>query len=186
MQAAIDAAHMRGVRVTTHAYATSAIADAVLDEKTAIEMARRGTFLSPTLMVYQPPRSDARTAAAAASGAPQMSDRAIRLAIRHGVRIAFDTDVGVGWPHGSNAREFPLLVAAGLTPMQAIAAATTSAAESLGLANDVGRIAPGRVADLVALEADPLADVAALQRVDFVMKSGRIARRDGRMLPAER
>lgn len=198
MQAAIDAAHMRGVRVTTHAYATSAIADAVragvdavehgigLDEKTAIEMARRGTFLSPTLMVYQPPRSDARTAAAASAGAPQMSDRAIRLAIRHGVRIAFGTDVGVGWPHGSNAREFALLVAAGLTPLQAIAAATTGAAESVGLAEEIGRIAPGRVADLVALETDPLADVAALQRVDFVMKSGRIAKRDGRMLPAER
>ncbi len=199
MQATVEAAHMRNVRVTTHAYATSAIADAVragvdsvehgigLDEKTAIEMAKRGTFFVPTLMVYNPParNRDARTALVAAFGANEQSQRAIKLAMKHGVRIAFGTDVGVGWPHGSNIREFTLLVQAGLTPLQAIAAATTSAAENLGLGSEVGSIATGKSADLIAVAGDPLADIATLERVEFVMKSGRIAKQAGRMLPAD-
>ncbi len=201
MKAAIDAAHMRGVRVTTHAYAPSAIADAVragvdsvehgigLDEKTAIEMARRGTFLSPTLMVFSPPApagaAPRSMQAAAAAAAADQSQRAMALALKHGVRIAFGTDTGVGWPHGANAREFALLVAAGLTPLQAIASATTTAAENFGLAAEIGSLAPGKLADLVAVEGDPLSDIGALQRVDFVMKSGRIAKQAGRMLAPE-
>jgi imidazolonepropionase-like amidohydrolase len=201
MKAAIDAAHMRGVRVTTHAYAAAAIADAVragvdsvehgigLDEKTAIEMARRGTFLSPTLMVFDPPAPPGaapRTLqASAAAAAADQSRRAMALALKHGVRIAFGTDTGVGWPHGSNAREFALLVGAGLTPLQAIAAATTVAAENFGLAGEIGSLEAGKLADLVAVVGDPLSDVAVLQRIDFVMKSGRIARQAGRMLAAE-
>lgn len=198
MRAAVEAAQMRGIRVTTHAYAASAIADAVrsgvnsvehgigLDDATAQEMARRGTYFVPTLMVYQPPRSDARTSMAASAGAPEMSQRAIQRAIRHGVPIAFGTDAGVGWPHGANAREFQLLVTAGLTPSQALATATTAGAANLGLGDQIGRIAPGFLADIIAVRADPLADPAALETVDFVMKSGRIAKRDGAMLPAER
>lgn len=150
MRAAVDAAHMRGLRITTHAYATRAIADAVR------------------------------------AGAPEMSQRAMARAVRYGVPIAFGTDTGVGWPHGSNAREFQLLVTAGLTPAQALATATTSGAANLGLGDQIGRIAPGYVADIIALRADPLADPAALENVDFVMKSGRVAKQDGAMLPAER
>ncbi|MEZ5459429.1 MAG: amidohydrolase family protein [Steroidobacteraceae bacterium] len=198
MRAAVDAAHMRGVRITTHAYAASAIADAVragvdsvehgigLDDATAQEMAKRGTYFVPTLMVYQPPQRDARASMAASAGAPEMSQRAIQRAIRHGVPLAFGTDTGVGWPHGSNAREFQLLITAGLTPMQALATATTAGAANLGLDQEIGRVAPGFVADIIALRADPLADVAALGQVDFVMKSGRLAKQDGAMLPAER
>jgi imidazolonepropionase-like amidohydrolase len=201
MKAAVDAAHMRGVRVTTHAYAPSAIADAVragvdsvehgigLDEKTAIEMARRGVFLSPTLMVFDPPTAAGAAPrsmqAAAAAAAADQSRRAFALALRHGVRIAFGTDTGVGWPHGANAREFTLLVGAGLTPLQAIASATTTAAENFGLAGEIGSLAPGKYADLVAVDGDPLSDVGVLQRIDFVMKSGRIAKQAGRMLAPE-
>jgi len=198
MRAAVDAAHMRGLRITTHAYATRAIADAVragvdsvehgigLDDATAQDMAKRGTYFVPTLMVYQPPRSDARSSMAASAGAPEMSQRAMARAVRHGVPIAFGTDTGVGWPHGSNAREFQLLVTAGLTPAQALATATTAGAANLGLGDQIGRIAPGYVADIIAIKADPLANAAALEDVDFVMKSGRIAKQDGMMLPAER
>lgn len=198
MRAAVDAAHMRGVRITTHAYATSAIADAVragvdsvehgigLDDATAQEMAKRGTYFVPTLMVYQPPRRDARASMAASAGAPEMSQRAIQRAIRHGVPLAFGTDTGVGWPHGSNSREFQLLIAAGLTPAQALATATTAGAANLGLENEIGRIAPGYLADIIALRADPLADISALEQVDFVMKSGRIAKQAGAMLAGER
>jgi imidazolonepropionase-like amidohydrolase len=198
MRAVVEAARMRGIRVTTHAYASSAIADAVrsgvdsvehgigLDDATAQEMAKRGTYFVPTLMVYQPPRSDARSSMAASAGAPEMSQRAMQRAIRFGVPIAFGTDTGVGWPHGSNAREFQLLTAAGLTPMQALATATTAGAANLGLDKEIGRIAPGFVADIIAVKADPLANPAALESIDFVMKSGRIAKQDGAMLPAER
>jgi imidazolonepropionase-like amidohydrolase len=202
MKAAIDAAHMRNVKVTTHAYATSAIADAVragvdsvehgigLDEDTAREMAKRGTFFIPTLMVYNPPPPNAGQTPVPqnpmARSSQSMSNRAMKIAIKHKVKIAFGTDAGVGSPHGSNAYEFKLLVDAGLTPLQAIATATTTAAESLGITDQAGRITAGASADLVAVTADPLSDVTALQTVDFVMKSGRVAKQNGQMLPAER
>ena len=115
-----------------------------------------------------------------------MSKHAIATAIKHKVKIAFGTDAGVGSPHGTNAYEFNLLVASGLTTMQAIATATTTGAENLGAADQVGSIKVGAVADLIALTADPLTDVTALQAVDFVLKSGRVAKQGGQMLPAER
>jgi imidazolonepropionase-like amidohydrolase len=93
------------------------------------------------------------------------------------VRIAFGTDSSVS-PHGQNAREFGLLVRAGLSPLEAIQAATVNAADHLGIAAEAGTIAAGRPADIVAVAGDPLRDVAALERVGFVMRGGRIYRRD--------
>jgi imidazolonepropionase-like amidohydrolase len=140
-------------------------------------------------MVFDPPTAAGAAPrsmqAAAAAAAADQSRRAFALALRHGVRIAFGTDTGVGWPHGANAREFTLLVGAGLTPLQAIASATTTAAENFGLAGEIGSLAPGKYADLVAVDGDPLSDVGVLQRIDFVMKSGRIAKQAGRMLAPE-
>ncbi len=198
MKAAVDAAHMRGLKVTTHAYATAGIKDAVragvdsvehgigVDEETARAMAARGVYMVPTLMVFEP----VATAASAtnrppASGSLALSLQAFRRARAAGVRIAFGTDTGVANPHGSNGWEFARLVAAGMTPMEAVASATTVAAEMFGLDKDVGAVAPGFLADLIALKADPLADVAALRGPDFVMKGGRIAKRNGQMVPAE-
>jgi imidazolonepropionase-like amidohydrolase len=96
-------------------------------------------------------------------------------AVRAGVRVAFGSDAGV-YPHGWNGRQFRHMVEWGLTPLQAIAAATSSAAELLGWQDRVGRVAPGLYADLIAVRGDPLADVTELERVRFVMKGGAVVK----------
>ena len=97
-----------------------------------------------------------------------------RRAIAAGVKIAFGTDTGVS-KHGDNAQEFALMVAAGMTPAQAIKAATVGAAEALDRPG-LGRIAPGLAADIIAVDGDPLVDVRELEDVDFVMKAGQIVK----------
>lgn len=96
-------------------------------------------------------------------------------AVEAGVRIAYGTDAGV-FPHGANARQFAYMVRYGMSPMQAIQAATTSAAELMGASADVGAVAPGRFADLIAVAGDPLADISVLERVDHVIKGGTLVR----------
>jgi imidazolonepropionase-like amidohydrolase len=96
-----------------------------------------------------------------------------RRAHAGGVKIAFGTDSGVS-AHGDNAQEFALLVRAGMTPLQAIQAATVNAAAHLQLSNEIGTLAPGKAADLIAVRGDPLRDVTALQTVSFVMKDGKV------------
>jgi imidazolonepropionase-like amidohydrolase len=97
-----------------------------------------------------------------------------RRALNAGVKIAFGTDAG-GFDWGINpAIEFPFMVKYGMTSIQAVRAATSTAAELLGMQNDVGTIAPGKYADLVAVKGDPLADIALLQKIDFVMKGGEV------------
>ena len=87
--------------------------------------------------------------------------------------MAFGTDAGV-YPHGDNARQFKYMVQYGMTPMQAIQSATVNAADLLGWSEKVGSIAPGRFADLVAVNGDPLKDVTLLEKVSFVMKDGKV------------
>jgi imidazolonepropionase-like amidohydrolase len=94
-----------------------------------------------------------------------------RRAAQAGVKIAYGTDAGV-YPHGWNGKQFAHMVRYGLTPMQAIQSATQSAAELLGWADKVGSVAPGRYADIIAVDGDPLKDVTELERVTFVMKGG--------------
>jgi imidazolonepropionase-like amidohydrolase len=94
-------------------------------------------------------------------------------AARAGVKIAFGSDAGV-YPHGWNAKQFAHMVRWGLTPMQAIQAATANAADLLGWGDRVGTVGPGLLADLVAVDADPLQDVTALEQIRFVMKGGRV------------
>jgi imidazolonepropionase-like amidohydrolase len=98
-----------------------------------------------------------------------------RAAVRAGVRIAYGTDAGV-YPHGLNARQFAYMVRYGMTPMQAIQSATISAAQLMGRTADVGSIAPGRYADMIAVAGDPLADISRLEHVNHVMKGGAIIR----------
>jgi imidazolonepropionase-like amidohydrolase len=108
--------------------------------------------------------------AKALEAGPKMLDMA-RRAHAAGVKIAFGTDTGVS-AHGDNAYEFVLLVKAGLTPMEAIQAATVNAADHLQISKDAGALTPGHFADVVAVAGDPLADISVLQKVGFVMKQG--------------
>src|SRR5690606_30575399 len=97
-------------------------------------------------------------------------------AYKAGVRIAFGTDCGVG-PHGDNAREFIHMVEAGMPPMEAIRSATVATAELLGRSADLGTIEPGKLADIVAVEGDPLTDIRAMLAMRFVMKEGVVYKR---------
>jgi len=96
-----------------------------------------------------------------------------RKAVAAGVKMAFGTDAGV-CPYGINAKQFALMVKYGMTPMQAIQSATSSAADLLGHSSEVGSVKPGKYADIIAVSADPLADVSVLENVQFVMKDGKI------------
>lgn len=105
-----------------------------------------------------------------------ITGKALERAVPAGVKIAFGTDAGVSL-HGRNADEFELLVKHGLTPMQAIEAATTHAADLLGLKGTVGALTPGHAADLIAVQGDPLADVTVLKQVDWVLRDGQVLKR---------
>jgi len=100
-----------------------------------------------------------------------------RKAWKAGARMAFGTDAGV-YPHGWNAKQFRHMVKWGLTPMQAIQSATTSAADLIGWKDKVGQLAPGFYADLVAVPTDPLADITVLEKIPFVMKGGAIVKNE--------
>ena len=150
-----------------------------LDEATVKAMVAHGTWLVPTMMAPRAALEQARAGKLPPASVPKAEAAAAamltshRLAIRSGVKIAFGTDTGVS-KHGDNAREFKLMVDAGMTPMAAIVAATTGAAEALGRSDTVGRIAPGMPADIIAVAGDPLADVTRLEHVSFVMRHGKV------------
>ena len=97
------------------------------------------------------------------------------------MKIALGTDAGV-MRHGSNAREFGLMVRFGMTPMQAIVAGTSSGATLLGLERDIGTIAAGKRADLVAVQGNPLDNIQTLEHVDFVMKDGKVFKQGGQVV----
>jgi imidazolonepropionase-like amidohydrolase len=194
LRAAVDEAHMWSRKVAAHAHGADGIRRAVeagvdsiehgslLDEAGAAAMKRQGTWLVPTLYVgawllerqeqLDLPAHQLEKARLVAT----QCRAAVARAAKAGVKMAFGTDAGV-FPHGLNAREFKLLVESGLSPAQAIQNATANAADLLGWSDRVGRVAPGLYADLVAVAGDPLADVTELERVQFVMKGGRIVRR---------
>lgn len=189
LQTVVEEARRSGVKVAAHAHGNAGIRAAVaagvdsiehgtfLDAAVARMMARRGTVLVPTMYVGQwvlaqadAGRLSPVTARKAREVAPRMRT-SFQLALKHGVPIAFGTDAGV-FMHGENAKEFQLMVEAGMTPMQAIVSATSKAAELLGIDDEVGRLAVGYAADLVVVEGDPLADIRVLEAPAFVMKAG--------------
>jgi imidazolonepropionase-like amidohydrolase len=137
---------------------------AYVDDALAARMRARGTWMVPTL---------ASLTAGDTSAASRALVESVARAHRAGVRLVFGTDGGV-LPHGQNAREGAALVAAGLTPAEVLRTATVDAARALGIADSVGLVRRGMVADLVAVAADPLADVGALARPRFVMARGRV------------
>src|SRR5919107_2330186 len=191
MKAICDTAHNLGLKVAAHAHADAGIAAAVRAGVDSIEhgtfasaatvrlMKERGTSLVPTLMaftgirerlgkgIYTPVVEEKVRMTLAEVG------KAARLAREAGVPVVFGTDAAV-FEHGRNAQELALLVdLAGMSPAEAIASATTGAARLLGMEKEVGRIAPGFSADLIAVAGDPLRDVRTLEKVDFVMVRGR-------------
>jgi imidazolonepropionase-like amidohydrolase len=191
MKALVDEAHMLGLRVAVHAHGTSGIKDAIragvdtvehasLADDEAFTLAKQhGTWFS--MDIYN---DDYILAEGEKNGVYKESlekERLIGLkqrqtfqaAVKAGVKMVFGTDAGV-YPNGFNARQFVTMTKWGMTPMQAIQAATANAAEALGRTGDVGAIAVGRYGDLIAVAGDPLSDIARLQSVAFVMKGGAI------------
>jgi imidazolonepropionase-like amidohydrolase len=190
MKALVDEATKLERKVAAHAHGTEGIKIAVragvssiehgsfLDEAGAKLMAQRGTYLVPTMMAGEAVERFARNGvlkglrAEKALAAGAQMRKATRIAVANRVPIAFGTDAGV-IPHGTNAREFGLLVEwGGLTPMAALTAATMNAAKLLGWEATVGSLSPGKLADIIAVPGDPLADIHATERVSFVMKGG--------------
>jgi imidazolonepropionase-like amidohydrolase len=190
LRAIVDEAHRAGLKVAAHAHGDDAIQAAVTVGVDCIEhgslasdatldlMVERGTFLVATTYLAEGmdlSRASPELLAKAAEIFPR-ARATISRAIAKGVRVACGTDAPA-IPHGRNARELVALVTRGMTPLQAIRAATTVAAELIDAA-DRGRLAPGTLADIVGVPDDPLADIGVIERVAFVMKGGRVFRRD--------
>jgi imidazolonepropionase-like amidohydrolase len=192
MKAAVDVAHQAGKRIAIHSYGaaggrTAMVAGAEsvehavdLDDSTLAEMVRRGTVYVPTIdhnRYYIAHRAEYgyTTADSAALDAYMKRNVAtFKRALRAGVKIAMGSDA-VFTGFGENTRELDRFVEDGMTPAQAIASATTTAAALLGLEKELGSVAPGYYADIIAVEGDPLADIGALtHHVRWVMKGGRV------------
>ncbi|MGD9799410.1 MAG: amidohydrolase family protein [Parvularculaceae bacterium] len=191
LSAIVSEAHQRGLKVASHAHGTAGIKNAIragVDtiehasylDKEAISMAKsRGVYLSMDIynteytqaegrkngVLEESLRKDAEIA--------EIQRESFRAAVKAGAKIVYGTDSGV-YPHGDNGKQFAWMVKYGMTPMQALKSATSLAAEALGKEKSLGRIAPGFAADVIAVDGDPLADVAALENVGFVMKDGAV------------
>ncbi len=188
----VETAHKLGRRVAAHAHGAGGINAALRAGVDSIEhgsyltaesislFRKTGAYLVPTVIagvtVAQYAKqggilSDAQKQKALAVG-PVIQD-ALKRAYAGGVKIAFGTDSGVS-PHGQNAKEFALMVEAGMPPIEAIKAATVGAADLLQLSNVVGTIEAGKAADIVAIDQDPTRDIKTLQRMRFVMRGGSV------------
>jgi imidazolonepropionase-like amidohydrolase len=189
LKAIVDEAHGWGKKVACHAYGGIGLHRALdggcdsiehgldLDDAAVAQMVKQGTWLCPTMTPYYDHNAPAGTPAGNRDRKRvELHGPSLRRALKAGVKIVFGTDIG-GFPWTeSMAKEFPRLVEFGMTPMAAIQSATTKAAEMLEMSGRLGVIAPGAYADIVAVRADPLADVRELERVFFVMKDGKVFR----------
>jgi imidazolonepropionase-like amidohydrolase len=193
MRAIVADAHRLGRKVAAHAHgaqgirwASEAGVDSIehgsyIDEAAIATMKKNGTYLVPTLYLgdwflenAEKTGAPAELIAKAREVMPAARKNVAR-AFAAGVKVGFGTDAAV-YPHGLNAHEFAVMVKLGLTPLQAIQAATINDADLLGWSDKVGTIEPGKWADIVAVDGDPLADVTTLERVKFVMKGGEVVK----------
>jgi imidazolonepropionase-like amidohydrolase len=193
LKAAADEAHMAGRKIAAHAHGTQGIKNAILAGIDSIEHAsliddegirlakEHGTYL--VMDIYN---DDYILGKAIEFGLPQenvekekkigkLQRENFERAVKGGAKMAFGTDAGV-YPHGDNAKQFFYMVKFGMTPAQAIRAATSNAADLIGRAKDVGTLETGKFADVIAVTDDPLQNVRALENVGFVMKGGVVAK----------
>ncbi len=195
MKAIVADAHRLGRKVAAHAHgaqgilwASEAGVDSIehgsyIDDAGIAEMKKNGTYLVPTLYLADWFLENAEKnrvpdfLLVKAKAVMPAARKNIAHAFASGVKVAFGTDAAV-YPHGLNAREFAVMVKLGLTPLQAIQAATVNAADLLGWPGKVGSLEPGAWADIVAVDGDPLKDVTTLEHVKFVMKGGEVVRNE--------
>jgi len=193
LRAIVTTAHARGKKVTAHAHGTIGIRNAILAGVDSIEHASladeavlqlaKESGVALNMDIYNGDYIDTE---GRQQGWPEEYLRknrettdvqrgAFRRAVQLGIRLGYGTDAGV-YPHGNNARQFAYMVRYGMTPIQAIQSATSIAASIIGAETDIGAIAPGRYADLIAVADDPLADITVLERPAHVMQGGALVR----------
>jgi len=184
VNAIVDEAHKKGRKVSCHAFGGEGLRNCLnagvdslehgveLDDADIQMMVRKGIYLVPTLYHYQLDR-DRDMKRYTGHSLAEISEPSFRKAVAQGVKVAFGSGVGP-FPHGSQTKEFEYMVKFGMTPVQAIRAATVDAAQLMGWQDRVGSVEAGKFADLVAVERDPIADITELERVKFVMKGGHI------------
>src|SRR5213075_2111871 len=191
MAAVVNESHRLRKKVAVHCHGDQAAREAIEAGVDSIEhgsfmktetlqlMKTKGTYLVPTLMATEyilskfdsyPPALQAKARAAGAARSEMF-----RNAVKMGVKISFGTDAAV-FPHGQNAKEFKLMVDLGLPPIDALKTATGNAADLFGIAQKVGTLEKGKLADVIAMPGDPTSDITATERVSFVMKEGKIIR----------
>ncbi|MGI8742323.1 MAG: amidohydrolase family protein [Bryobacteraceae bacterium] len=201
MRALIDEAHRLGIKVVTHAHGTEGIKTAVrsgvdsvehgiyLDEEACRLMLEHGTYYVPILWIvdsYFDRYKIWKIPDFANDKIPKFipyAKKSADLAFRMHVKVALGTDAGVG-EHAYSAREFAAYVNHGMKPMDAIMAGTSNAAKLIGHYEDFGSVEPGKFADIVAVDGDPLQHIQTLESVAFVMKEGKICKQEGK-LPAD-
>ena len=191
MVALVDESHRLRRKVAVHCHGDQAAREAIeagvdsiehgsfMKPETLAMMKKKGTYLTPTLMASEwimgklanYPAALQEKAKAAFNARSEM----FRNAVKMGVKISFGTDAAV-YPHGENAKEFKLMVDLGMSPIDALKSATTSDAELFGVAQKLGTLEKGKLADVIAVPGDPTTDITATARVSFVMKEGKIIR----------
>jgi imidazolonepropionase-like amidohydrolase len=191
MAALVDESHRLRKKVAVHCHGDQAAREAIeagvdsiehgsfMKPETLTLMKKKGTFLTPTLMatewimgkIANYPAALQEKARAAAAARSEM----FRNAVKMGVKISFGTDAAV-FPHGQNAKEFALMTGLGMAPIDALKSATSNDAELLGIGQKIGTLERGKLADIIAMQGDPTADITATEHVSFVMKEGKIIR----------
>jgi imidazolonepropionase-like amidohydrolase len=196
LEAGVEEAKNFGLRVAVHAHAAEGIRNAILAGAASIEHAemlddelialakQHGTYLDMDIYDDECIQAGGKSGQVPAEFLQHEGDLAriqrenFGKAVRAGVKMTFGTDAGV-CPYGTSARQFAFMVKYGMTPIQAIQAATSNAADLLGHATELGSIKVGKYADLIAVNGDPLKDIGLLEKVDFVMKDGKVYKSAG-------
>jgi imidazolonepropionase-like amidohydrolase len=194
MKAIVDEAHRLGLRVAAHAHGADGVKDAIRAGVDTIEHAslvddegiklaiQRGAYFGMDIYNTDYTQSEGKRNGVLEENLKKDRDigdiqrENFRKALKAGVKMIFSTDAGV-YPHGTNAKQFAIMVRYGATPLQAIQTATLNAAQALGTPKDVGQVIPGAYGDLVGVAGDPLADVTVLERPAVVIKGGEVVKR---------